>query len=262
VLVGQRYASGVARIETIAEAARARGVRPWIAIKELLAERALQVMADDPRSVLQGGAALHFVYGSPRLSQDVDFVGPEARRALEQRGEAIARAAAELLEAEATWSLADAGRLVRGKVTVLLDPARRIVLPVEAYEVPAHLAERHPIYGDVEQPVEIAADKVVATAGRLAERGTLKTRDLYDLWYLGTRLLIPPPEPALIAAKLRDYSAVPRRADLRAAVRAVSPEELTESLQGVLPVEELGNLDAAEVLEHSAELLARYHDLV
>jgi hypothetical protein len=245
------------RIDQIADDARALGIRPWIGVKQQLADRAIRIMAHDSRAVLQGGAALHFVYGSPRLSQDVDFVGEQAFQALSDNGPNIARAAADLLEHDAVWSLVRSGRLLRGKVTVTLDPARRLVLPVEAYEVRAHTGRRHGELGDVEDPVEIAADKIVASRERLAHRGVLKTRDLFDLWYIGIRLGSGPPSHELVTAKLADYGASPSGADLVTAVRAVSVEELTASLEGVLPESELAGLDVRRVWDFSAELFGK-----
>src|SRR5262245_9803949 len=77
----------------IAAEARARSIRPWILVKERIAGRVLDVMARDDRAVLQGGAALHFAYGSPRLSADVAFVGENVATALADRGPELASAA-------------------------------------------------------------------------------------------------------------------------------------------------------------------------
>lgn len=250
------------RLDEITAKARARGLRPWIAVKEGLAERAVLALADEPRAVLQGGAALHFVYGSPRLSADVDFVGDQVALALAERGEGIARAAAEWLDRPARWSLGRTGRLLRGKVTVEIDPARRLVLPVEAYEVPARRPRLDPRAGAVEEPEEITADKVVASADRLARRGTLKTRDLFDLWFLTARLGARAPEAELVAQKLKDYRQPARGADLAAAARAIPEEEIQASLEGVLPEAELAGLRVREVVEAAVELMEKYRDVL
>lgn len=249
-------------IDTIVREARERGIRPWIAVKELIALEAIRVLAEDDRAVLQGGAALHFAYGSPRLSVDVDYVGPNVASALLERGPSVAGAAATLLGLPARWSLGRSGRLLRGKVTLELDVARRIVLPVEAFEVPAHRAQALAGFGRVEEPVEIIADKVVACASRLAARGTFKTRDLYDLWFLLTRAAADSPSPDLVVAKAADYGEAPRGLDLELAARKVPEEELRQSLEGVLPSGELAGLDPRAILEAAAELLGRYHGLL
>ncbi|MBI4704726.1 MAG: nucleotidyl transferase AbiEii/AbiGii toxin family protein [Deltaproteobacteria bacterium] len=243
------------RLGAIMAEARAQGLRPWIAVKERLARSAVEVMAGAPAAVLQGGAALHFVYGSPRLSADVDFVGAGVARAIETQGPEIARAASEAVGRPATWSMTCHGRLLRGKVAIELGPARRLVLPVEAYQVPAHRIRLAAPFGPVEEPEEITADKAVASADRLARRGALKTRDLFDLWFILARLGSAGPDAALVAAKAADYGLPRRDADLAAAVRAIPEEELRSALQGVLPASELGALRLCEVVEAAATVL-------
>lgn len=254
--------SVVSRIDELIAAARLRGLKPWLVVKERLAECAITAMARETRVVLQGGAALHFAHGSPRLSADVDFVGNSAREALAERGPEIAAAASQALGAPAHWTMRSDGRLTRGKVTIEVDAGRQIVLPVEAYAVPAHDAMRDPRFGQVERAGEIAADKVVASASRLARRGVLKTRDLYDLWFIRTRLGLPPPPTELVAKKMLDYGQARCDLDVAAAARATSAEEMTASLQGVLPAGELVVTDAAQVVEAAADWLERYRDVV
>lgn len=243
--------------------ARESGVRPWLALKEAISRCAVGVMASSKgAAVLQGGAALRFAYGSPRLSADVDFVGPEIARVLAERGEAMARAAGELLARPCRWSMMRAGRFMRGKVAVAADGSRRLVLPIEAYEVRAHTIRTFGDLGAVEEPGEIAADKIVAIADRLARRGTIKTTDLFDLWYVRERLATAPPPRSLVAAKLADYGQPARGADLGAAVRAVPPEELRRVLEGVLRLDALGRVDELAVLATAASVLEEYRDVV
>lgn len=250
----------MSRIDEIAAEARARGVRPWLGVKEKLAEGVIRTLAADHRAVLQGGAALHFAYGSPRLSADVDFVGESVREALSACGDAVARRASEIAGTPASWSMRVDGRLVRGKVTIEVDAARRIVLPVEAYEVPAHQPASERAGSHVEQAQEIAADKIVASADRLARRGALKTRDLYDLWFIRTRLGVEAPNQDLVSTKARDYEQPVRGADLAAAARAVTSEEMRASLEGVLPRADAVAVDAATLVEAAADWLGRYRD--
>jgi hypothetical protein len=186
----------------------------------------------------------------------------EVERALLAAGPAVARQAEALLGVPATWSCARAGRLVRGKVTLAIDPARRLVLPVEAFEVPSHHWREHADLGAVEEPDEIIADKVVASADRLARRGTLKTTDLFDLWYLARRGGQAVPDARLVETKRQDYAQPARGADLGAAARSVPMEELRAALEGVLPTADLTALDVHEVVETAAELLERFRDVV
>lgn len=250
-------------IDDIIADAREHGVRPWIAVKERLSQRTIAVMAESGgRAVLQGGAALHFGYGSPRLSADVDFVGVDVARALDERGPALARAATETLGCPSRWSMGRAGRLVRGKVTVTIDTSRRLVLPVEAYEVPARTFQVHGALGAIEEPAEIAADKIVASADRLARRGVLKITDLYDLWYIDSVLAAPAPERAAVDQKAADHEQPRHGADLAAAVASVTPEELRAVLEGLLPARDLAGLDEGAVLDTAAVLLGRYSDVL
>ena len=252
----------VTRIDELVEAARMRGVRPWLAIKERLAECAIEVMAVERRTVLQGGAALHFAYHSPRLSADVDFVGSTAHAALSERGEELAAHASAIVGAPARWSMRVEGRLARGKVTIELDAARRIVLPIEAFDVPAHEPNDDPRLGLVEQAGEIAADKIVASADRLARRGTLKTTDLFDLWFIQTRLAVAAPDINLVILKRDDYGQPLRGADLGAAARAVSEAELRSTLDGVLPASDASSIAPGDIVSAAADWLGRYRDVL
>jgi len=66
--------------------------------------------------------------------------------------------------------------------------------PTARVEIRQHAAEEFvPAAGRfspllVESPMEIYADKVVATLGRMAERGTIKPTDLFDLEYIVSNL--------------------------------------------------------------------------
>lgn len=252
----------MASVDAIVEGARARGIRPWIALKEAIARQVIEVVRLHGGATLQGGAALHFVYGSPRLSADVDFVGTGVGEALADLGPELAAAAGNLLGRPCRWSLKRSGRMVRGKIEVEIDQARRLVLPVEAYEVPAHRPRLDPPAGTVEEPEEILADKVVATADRLARRGTLKTTDLYDLWYLRTKLGVGKVDRALVEAKMADYRLGRSAQDAGGAARAVSREELRSALAGVLPSTELDRLDDREVIDVAAATLDEARDVL
>ena len=256
--------TGRSPVEKIVDEARSRGVRPWIAVKERLAERTIEVLAAATAgtATLQGGAALHFVYASPRLSADVDLAGTGARDALEGCGQALAGAASDLLGRPCRWSLTRAGRLLRGKLSIEMDAARRLVLPVEAMDVPARLPRVDERFGFVEAPEEIVADKVVASADRWSRRGTLKTSDLFDLWYLLARCRVEPPALELVAEKRADYEMPARGQDLSGAVRAIPFEELRSALEGILPADELARLVEADVLEAAASALERYADVL
>lgn len=252
----------LSRIDDIAERARAEGLRPWIAVKERIAEVVVTAMGRTEGAVLQGGAALRFAYGSPRLSADVDFVGIAVGTVLEAAGPGLAEAAGAALDCRATWSLSRRGKLLRGKVAIEQGAGRRLVLPVEAYEVPAHRVQSSPSAGTVEMPEEIVADKVVASADRLSRRGALKTTDLFDLWHLLARVGAPTPEVALVVQKMRDYEQPRRGAEPGSVARAFPPEELQAALEGVLPAAVLRTLPVREILDAAADVLDTFRDVL
>ena len=253
----------VNRIDAIASEARGQGLNPWILVKERLSRLAIEILsASGDGAVLQGGAALHFAYGSTRLSSDVDFVGLHAGQEIARHGVALAAAAQELLDCPSQWSIRQAGRLTRGKVTLATDGVRRLVLPIEAFDIPSHFVRRVAGLGAVEEPLEIAADKIVASADRFARRGTLKTTDLYDLWFVCAKLAVTAPDASLIAQKLADYDQPLRHADLAAAVREISPEELRAALAGVLPSHQFSGLDLTAMVAFVATLLGGYRDVL
>ena len=93
-------------------------------------------------------------------------------------------------------------------------------------------------------------------------RQLVKTRDLFDLWYLSARLNVASPPKDLVKDKRADYGYPVRSADLAAAVHAISAEELLASLEGVLPARERPGLNAPEVLETAARILGDHRDVV
>ncbi|MBI2378069.1 MAG: hypothetical protein HYV07_28970 [Deltaproteobacteria bacterium] len=106
------------------------------------------------------------------------------------------------------------------------------------------------------------AGGVVASASRFARRGTLKTTDVYDLWFLQARLGVAAPSAELVARKAADYAEPPHHDDLGGAVLAIGPEELRAALDGVLPRAQLDGLDIEAVRAAAAELLRGFRDVV
>lgn len=137
--------------------------------------------------VLQGGGALHFVYGSPRYSNDLDFVN------LTHDEQTISELMTELtadmkLHDEIVYS----PRLVKKTdnfMRISYDPAQAqkpsakvevLQQEVEDYSIAA--GKFAPLY--VESPSEIYADKIVATLRRMKHRNSIKATDLFDLEYI------------------------------------------------------------------------------
>ncbi|GMV41010.1 MAG: hypothetical protein AMXMBFR64_27260 [Myxococcales bacterium] len=249
-------------VTEIMERARESGISPWLAIKTVCAERFLDALAHDPGpAVLQGGAALRFAYGSPRMSVDVDFAGVGAGGHICAHGPALAAAVQEAMGTPVAWSDVLVGRLTRAKLTLVLPSRTTLVLPVEAYDVAAHRPIATAV-GPVESPEEIVADKVIATAERLERRGTAKLTDFYDIWFLRARCGADLPTRDLLEDKLRDYGRGVSTVDITAYVEALAPEDLLHVLERVLPPSELATTDVTEILELTTNVLETYRGLV
>lgn len=139
------------------------------------------VGAFGPRLALQGGAALLFAYGSPRLTRDLDFAArPE-----------VFPDPAELMERIPGLELRRDDRQAVPPFLRLVRTERRhgfaLAVPVEVAGVPAEDVRTVDLGGGpvwVEAPDEILTDKVVACLVRMRRRGTVKPQDLFDIAYL------------------------------------------------------------------------------
>jgi hypothetical protein len=136
--------------------------------------------------ILQGGGALHFVYSSPRYSNDLDFVCPNFRQ---DRDALIAELAKEFKIHDTVGYSPRIAKVEDGYFRVSYDPSKDQGLVVRV-EVKDNTAEDfYPAKGAfspllVETPQEIYADKIVASLHRMARRGSLKSTDLFDLDHL------------------------------------------------------------------------------
>jgi len=163
--------------------------------------------------VLQGGGAVHHVFGSPRFSADLDF----AQQADLDEARLSAGLADAALVAQAAWgacsveAVTTKGRLHRQKLRVSL--------------------------------AEIIADKVVAAVDRLASRGMMKLRDVFDIRFLFD---FGRPRRDLVLAKLADYGYPQDLAPLRSlavVLDEVAAERLRGELRDVLPRPDLERFD-------------------
>lgn len=140
--------------------------------------------------ILQGGGALHFIYSSPRYSHDLDFVCPELFAVdvqyplVTELGKEIPLCEGQILKP----NLKLRQRFVRVKYG---HPGTDLKVKVEIGQAKAKG------YGEskgkfspllVESPSEIYSDKILATLGRMQERGSIKPTDLFDLEYLRNNL--------------------------------------------------------------------------
>ena len=174
-------------MKSVAEAASEFRVPLSLVLKSELGREVLKSTSSVPGLVLQGGGAVHHVFGSPRFSADLDFAQqPELDEA------ALDTALSEAADtARAAWGActlepaASKGRLHRQKLRVALDPGASYVLAIERYEVPAHEPETRPVVDGaasvrVESAAEIIADEVVAAIDRFAARGVVLPRAVLE----------------------------------------------------------------------------------
>lgn len=165
--------------------------------------RAIGVSPLGRRLVLQGGAALHFVYGSPRLTRDLDFVAPPD--AFPAPGEVCAAIPGIALRRDDRASVPPFMRLAKrwryGGV-ILSTPVEIAGVRVRGrreWEVAPG------IRCAVETLDEILTDKVVACIARMQDRGTVKPQDIFDIAYI--RRLAPDVRttPEDVAGRLAAY---------------------------------------------------------
>lgn len=183
----------------------------------------------------QGGTALRLCYGSPRFSEDLDFVGGHSPD--RQRLQAMKSCVADYVgarygmevsvkEPRGLAALPETRRVgvFKWQIRVVTAPERRDVpkqmIKIEVAEVPAYsrvpqlLRRNYDFlpdgYGDLiilaESLDEIVADKLVSLVDCTSH---VRHRDIWDLHWLqqqGAKI-----DPALIRNKIRDYSATDYR---------------------------------------------------
>lgn len=136
--------------------------------------------------ILQGGGALHFIYSSPRYSHDLDFVCPELFSLdvqyplMVELNKEIPLPGGESLKPNLKLRQRF-GRVKYGH------PKTDLKVKVEIGQAKAkNYSETKGRFSPllVESPLEIYSDKILATLGRMQERGSIKPTDLFDLEYL------------------------------------------------------------------------------
>jgi len=248
-------------LKALAETASDLSVPLSLVLKSDLGREVLGNTSRVAGLVLQGGGALHHVFGSPRFSADLDFAQqPDLDEAA--LAAALSHAAAE---ASRTWGACtleaapSKGRLHRQKLRVAIDAGTSHVLAIERYEVPVHEPETRPGLGclesvRVESPAEIIADKVVAAVDRFAARGMMKLRDVFDVAFL---LDLGRPGRDLVLAKLSDYGFPRDLAPLAgpaALLDEVAAERLRGELRDVLPRPYLERFDPRQAVRRVLDL--------
>jgi predicted nucleotidyltransferase component of viral defense system len=245
--------------------------------------------------VFQGGTALHLCYGGERYSEDLDFVCGKAgtyianvafeqfvQDALEATkkslhrdfgidpGEIALKQPANPMGIKADHVSVAAWQIIVPVGTTSRSPKSRI--KIEFANVPSHdrtpavarampgLTQVQDIILTVESANEILADKAVA----LTAREALKYRDVWDVWFLVSRLGADT-DPEIVARKFSDYGtadvlakAERRREEL---AQATTEKPFLDEMRRFLPTRRIADLGEAglhrTMLAMSGELLRR-----
>jgi predicted nucleotidyltransferase component of viral defense system len=236
-------------IKQLIERAREVGLPEYRLIRSYLQKRYLEKLESE-KLILQGGGALRFFYGSPRLSDDLDFVY-EDELGVEEACTAVKRINVE-------YSLKQKEGLTRIKAYFPFGGAE-ILLRIELYKVPAYTSMKLTLPETanrilVESPEEIKADKVVALLDLFKRRGIISMIDLYDLCYLDglTKKL----DVELVRKKLDDYSLHLEREDFVDFISGVteSAYRFEPTLSRYLPKSERRGIDERKILSEIPDL--------
>lgn len=239
-------------IPVLRDRAAAEGVPLAIVAAEALHVLLLDTLFARPESEImafRGGTCLHLVHGAYRYSEDLDLAGAtlDARTAelvVKSARESMEKLVVQLLGmGEHSWRAPrvsgrlttywygftpeSLGRRIRVKIEFARFPVYRpAVLPVKS-ELDS--LQRRPLVNALDAG-ELLAEKLTAVLGRRY----VKSRDLFDLWYLDA-VLAAPLDPELLRRKLDDYgvAADPERVQERLAAAAAA--DLRREMDRFLP---------------------------
>jgi len=167
--------------------------------------------------VFQGGTALHFFYGNPRFSEDLDFVTRKKQKFdLTEQTTKIQKFISNVFpfiqKTKITIQKNDK-EMQRLILNIISDiPEQKLRIHLELAYVPSYINQPRILdYSPlnpavrVEDPSEILADKIIA----LGRRPYLKGRDIWDIYFLITEKQIFIPWN-LVFKKGTDYGSTPK----------------------------------------------------
>ena len=234
------------------------GIYKAIKIKDSMQTELITIL-DLKDAVLQGGGALHHIYQSPRFSADLDYVVKEMPS--QEDLEEICKNTAETIGLPIdSFKIKIKEKLARLKFYKSFNQMQKIATSVEIYCAPSYDSKiidfkNKPI--KVESQTEILADKYIANLERIKERGSIKLRDLYDIWFI-TQFLKPDLKnfDAYVSAKIKDYSInEPNPKKIIQYLDLLVPELLYESLRGYL--KSTNQLDMPQIISAAKDLYAK-----
>lgn len=162
-------------------------------LRDSILEAILYSYAADPvlsdNLVLQGGGALHFIYGSPRYSSDLDFVAKDMTAVIADIQES-AHKGIDVGDHHINPHIKIKDNRLLFRIAYSIDqhkPCGKVeIIEQESFNHAPTGGKYSPI--KVEKPSEIYADKIVASLSRLYRRGSLKGTDLFDFKYINNIL--------------------------------------------------------------------------
>ncbi len=200
------------------------GVHKALVVREEIMHSFLEALAGKElrnKLILQGGGALHFGYGSPRYSKDLDFVlqGGIDSKKFENLCYELSKVLVKFEDYQTEVSVKKLqNRLYRIKIKVHFEEPQTVkkidfdeplTVKLDAYEIASH-SSKEIVLGDsyffVEKPAEIFADKVIADIERSRVRGSFKIYDLFDWHFILTNFDVAAEEVAnLVVKKAEEY---------------------------------------------------------
>ncbi len=133
--------------------------------------------------ILRGGGALHFAYGSPRYSNDLDFITPNMSEDSEEIIYHLENLGIydedSIME---SYLKKEGNRFIRTNHSIDHINANIEIFELENLEPEYTQGKYFPML--IETPEQIYADKIYATLSRMIHRDSIKPTDLFDLDYL------------------------------------------------------------------------------
>ena len=212
-------------------------------IREGLATNFLKNLSKSELSdkiVLQGGNALHLVYGSPRYSRDLDFVVEDFSGFDKEKLQNIdLNIDGLVLKPQLTKDILG---FMRVAYYLPINDTQKLSLKIEIYNMFSHTArKRQTAIGDinVEDPSEIFEDKILATIQRNITK-RIKETDLFDMYYIITNYGLPRIDKDKLNRKALRYGMTVVDEDCFRAVKEacnIPPDEFKNTIINYFPTD-------------------------
>ena len=223
----------------------------------------------------QGGTCIHLIYGGYRYSEDLDLAGAAinfnlANEIVKKAKPIMEKKIIQILgEGEFKWHYPSQFKRHRNYAYWLsflpADHPHKYRLKIEFACFPVYKTKILPVLSELDllqrrplvvalTPEELLAEKVAAILGR----SYLKSRDIFDLWYL-TEIIRAPLNDELIQKKLKDYDVPWSEARLRQRLAEIGSQSLGTEMSRFLPKRYRQQIsrDNYDLLRHRAREVLR-----